>query len=197
MISDGGDPSNCVSNSHLKWENKEVQLGKAETGGLSGINKQSSVLKPIMSWTNAFVSHYPHLHYSWSPLKIFQKKRCLSWMPLPYSPALEEFAGCTQMASVTIMMAPPWHLEGGWDVLGQQRRGLTKQRRRKDGRDGKIVRRRGFLLCCCRKMNLFNLWFHDSFWGTQSGSFVIIKNSSHKLAFMISAVCANTRTNSL
>lgn len=51
---------NCVSNSHLKWENKEVQLGKAETGGLSAINKQSSVLKTIMSWTET------HIYFSLS-----------------------------------------------------------------------------------------------------------------------------------
>lgn len=33
--------------------------------------------------------------------------------------------------------------------------------------------------CFKNEMNLFNLWFDDSFWGTQSVFFFFIKNSSH------------------
>lgn len=89
-----------------------------------------------MSWTETHICSSLSLFSSsllmFSPQN-FSNKWCLSWIPLPYSAALEEFAGCMQMASVTIMMALPWHLGGGWDALGPTETWANKTTGKEEG----------------------------------------------------------------
>lgn len=74
----------------------------------------------------------------------------------------------------------------------------TLQGRRKVGRHGEIVRKRASLLLpSSRRWISLISGFMTAFEALSQVFFLIIKNPSHWLAFMISALCANTRTSSL
>lgn len=155
-----------------------------------------------MSWTETHICSSLSLFSSsllmFSPQN-FSNKWCLSWIPLPYSAALEEFAGCMQMASVTIMMALPWHLGGGWDALGPTETWANKTGKEEGQKrwvKSKRKRISPLLLLASRRWICLISGFMTAFEALRF-FFLIIKNPSHRLAFMISAVCANTRTSSL
>lgn len=68
-----------------------------------------------MSWTETHICSLLSLFSSsllmFSPQNFPNKwcYNCQRWIPLSYSLAMEEFAGCMHMASLTIVMALPWH----------------------------------------------------------------------------------------
>lgn len=73
---------------------------------------------------------------------------CQSWIPPSSSHAIEGFAGCEHITSLTITISFSWHFG---EAPGPAEHGLRKRNRearRKKGRDGRVLR--GALHCCCR-----------------------------------------------
>lgn len=195
-----------LSNSQLKWENEVIQLSQTETEGLAGNNKQSGVLKnSVTSWTETHIC--PLLSLLLSSLLMFPPQSfptkwcydCQSWILLSYSPALEEFAGCMHMASLTIMLALPWQKVGsskpsrdmGWENV------TGKEEGRKRCKSSKRKRSPLLLLLASWMRWIFSIsGLMTAFETLFFFFFLFIKNPSHWqtdiLTFTISAACANT-----